>query len=73
MDLSAVSAVQRRAAATLETLAERVDPSQEMEISTRIVSGAASVQIRRAAVQFGADLLVIGTAASTTWFEAASR
>jgi nucleotide-binding universal stress UspA family protein len=61
MDLSTVSTVQRRAAATLETLVETIGPSQEMEVSTEIVSGAASVQIRRAAVQFGAELLVIGT------------
>jgi len=61
MDLSTVSAVQRRAGATLAALVETIDPSREMEISTAILSGAASVQVARAAVQFGADLLVIGT------------
>jgi nucleotide-binding universal stress UspA family protein len=61
MDLSTVSTVQRRAQATLDALVKTVDPSREMDISTEIVSGAASVQMARAAAQFGADLLVMGT------------
>jgi nucleotide-binding universal stress UspA family protein len=61
MDLSTVSAVQRRAATTLEALVETLDPSRDLDISSGIVSGAASVQMARAAVHFGADLLVIGT------------
>jgi nucleotide-binding universal stress UspA family protein len=59
-DPETVSAVHRRAGAALKRLAETLDPSRQIELSTGLVSGAASVEIGRAARQFGADLLVIG-------------
>jgi len=59
-DLSTLSHVHRRASAALKRLAEKLDPSRQNELSTGLVSGAASVAIERAADDFDADLLVIG-------------
>jgi nucleotide-binding universal stress UspA family protein len=60
VDLKTVSAVHRRAGVALKHLAETLDPSRRIAVSTGLVAGAASVEIARAARGFRADLLVIG-------------
>jgi nucleotide-binding universal stress UspA family protein len=60
LDLRTVSAVHRHAGAALKRLAETLDPSRQLDLSTGVVSGAASVEFVRAARGFDADLLVIG-------------
>jgi nucleotide-binding universal stress UspA family protein len=60
VDLTTVSAVHHRAGAALKRLAEGLDPARQIEISTGLVAGAASMQIARAARDFRADLLVMG-------------
>jgi universal stress protein A len=57
---SALQAVHRQAAIALGRLAESVDPAHELELSTGVVSGKAAGKITRAAVDYRADLLVIG-------------
>lgn len=59
-DRATVSAAYQRANAALKRLAETQDPSRQIELSTGLVSGAASVEVARAARGFGADLLVVG-------------
>lgn len=60
-DLSTVSAIHRHAGAALRKLTETLDPARQLEISTGVVSGAASVELARAARDFEADLFVVGT------------
>jgi nucleotide-binding universal stress UspA family protein len=59
-DLRTLSAIHQRAGAALKSLVEALDPSRELEISTGLISGTASVQIARTARDCAADLLVIG-------------
>lgn len=59
-DLAPVSAIHHEARAALKRLAETLDSSRTIELSTGLVSGAASGEIARAAVEFKADLLIIG-------------
>lgn len=59
-DPRAVSGVHRRAAAALKRRVEAIDPSHQLEISTGVISGAASSAIVRSAREFGAELLVVG-------------
>lgn len=62
VDLATALVAHRRAGAALRRVADSIDASSRLEISTGLVSGAASVQVARAARDFGADLLVIGAA-----------
>lgn len=57
---AAMAAVHRQAAMTLGRLAEAVDPSHELELSTGVITGTAAGKIIRAASDFRADLLVVG-------------
>lgn len=59
-DLAPVSAIHQEAGVALKRLAETLDSSRSIELSTGLVSGAASVEIARAAREFRADLLIIG-------------
>jgi universal stress protein E len=59
-DHSTVSAAHRHAGAALKRVAEKLDPSRQLDLSTGLISGAASVTIARAARDFRADLLVVG-------------
>ena len=60
VDVATAITAHRRAHAALRRVADSIDPSSRIEVSTGLVSGAASVQIARAARDYGADLLVIG-------------
>jgi nucleotide-binding universal stress UspA family protein len=55
-----VSAIQSRAMAALKERADALDPERRLELSTGVVSGAASVELMRSARDFEADLLVAG-------------
>jgi len=55
-----VAAVHRQAAITLGRLAEAIDPSHQLELSTGVVTGTAAREIVRAASDFRADLVVVG-------------
>ncbi len=55
-----VQAVHRQAAITLGRLAESVDPSHQLELSTGVVNGPGARKIVRAAIDYRADLLVVG-------------
>jgi universal stress protein E len=59
-DLTIVAAAHRHAGAALKHVAETLDPSRQIDLSTGLVSGAASVEIARAAQDFRADLVVVG-------------
>lgn len=59
-DAATISAVHRHAGIALKRLAEALDSSRQIELSTGLVSGSASIQIARAAGEFQADLLIIG-------------
>lgn len=48
------------AKSALAELTAGVDPERELEISSALVTGAASREIARAAVEFDADLVVVG-------------
>jgi nucleotide-binding universal stress UspA family protein len=56
----ALRAVHRQAAITLGRVAESIDPSHQLELSTGVVTGPASRRIARAATDYRADLLVAG-------------
>lgn len=60
VDVATAITAHQRAHAALRRVADSIVPSSRIEISTGLVSGAASVQIARAARDYGADLLVIG-------------
>jgi len=62
VDLATALTAHRRAAVALRRVADSIVPSSRLEVSTGLVSGAASVQIARAVREYGADLLVIGAA-----------
>ena len=53
-------AVHRQAAAALGRLAEAIDPARQLDLSTGLITGPAARQIARAAVEYQADLLVVG-------------
>jgi len=53
-------AVQRQAADALRRVVETVDPARQLDVSTGLVKGPAARQVARAAVDYRADLLVIG-------------
>lgn len=57
---SAVHAVHRQAAIALSRLAQAIDPSRQLELSTGVVTGAAARKIGNAATDYRADLLVVG-------------
>jgi len=57
---SAVHTVHRQAAAALGRVAESVDPTRQLELSTGVVTGTAARKIVTAATDYRADLLVIG-------------
>jgi nucleotide-binding universal stress UspA family protein len=57
---TAVAAIHQRAGEALKRAADALDPERQMEVSTGVISGTASVEIARAAEDFGADLLVVG-------------
>lgn len=59
-DVDTISAVHRHAGLALKRLAEALDSSRHIELSTGLVSGSASIEIARAARDFEADLLIIG-------------
>lgn len=59
-DSSLTRAAHRQARAALRRLADELDPRRELEMSTGLVVGAASVALRRAARDFQPDLLVAG-------------
>jgi nucleotide-binding universal stress UspA family protein len=56
-----VTAIQSRAAAALKERADALDPERRLELSTGVVSGAASAELLRSVRDFEADLLVVGT------------
>jgi len=56
----AVRAVHRQAAIALGRMAESIDPSHTLELSTGVVTGTAAGRILRAAADYHADLLVAG-------------
>jgi nucleotide-binding universal stress UspA family protein len=56
-----VSAIQSRAMTVLKERADALDPERRLELSTGVVSGAASAELLRSARDFEADLLVVGT------------
>lgn len=53
-------AVHRHASEALRKLADAVDPTRELEISTGLLVGAASAALRRVAEEFRPDVLVAG-------------
>jgi len=57
---SALRAVHRQAALTLGRLAESIDPSHQLDLSTGVVTGPAARRVIRAAADYRADLLVAG-------------
>jgi hypothetical protein len=59
-DRATVSAIQVRARTALKHLVETRDPDRKIEMSTGLLSGAASVTIARAARDFQADLVIVG-------------
>lgn len=59
-DPALAGAAHRQARAALRKLADDLDPRRELELSTGLVVGAASVALRRAVRDFQPDLLVIG-------------
>ncbi|HEX7236418.1 MAG TPA: universal stress protein, partial [Gammaproteobacteria bacterium] len=60
IDTSAVDAIQSYATNALKQAAERADPRRSIELSTGVLSGAAAKCIARAALDYRADLLVVG-------------
>lgn len=60
-DHQMATTIQRQASAKLKKLADTLDARRQLEISTGIHSGAASVELLRTARDFQADLLVVGT------------
>src|SRR5690606_22968236 len=59
-DRATAALAHQGASAALKDLADSLDPSREVLLSTGTVSGRASIEIARAARDFHADLLVIG-------------
>jgi nucleotide-binding universal stress UspA family protein len=55
-----VHAVHRQAADALRQVVEAIDPARRLDVSTGLVTGPAARQVARAAVDYRADLLVIG-------------
>lgn len=55
-----VHAVHRQAADALRRVAQATDPARRLDVSTGLVTGPAARQVARAAVDYRADLLVIG-------------
>jgi nucleotide-binding universal stress UspA family protein len=55
-----VHAVHRQAADALRRVVEAIDPARRLDVSTGLVTGPAARQVARAAVDYRADLLVIG-------------
>lgn len=53
-------AVHRQAADALRRAVEAIDPARQLDVSTGLVTGPAARQVARAAVDYRADLLVIG-------------
>jgi nucleotide-binding universal stress UspA family protein len=60
VDFRTLSAVHRHAAEAVKHLAEALDANRQIDLSTGVISGAASAQLVRAALEFDADLLVVG-------------
>ena len=57
---SAADDIQSYATNALKQTAERADPRRDIELSTGVLSGAAAKCIARAALDYRADLLVVG-------------
>jgi nucleotide-binding universal stress UspA family protein len=58
---SVADAIQHHAANALKQTAERADPRRDLELSTAVLSGPAARSISRAAQDYRADLLVVGS------------
>jgi nucleotide-binding universal stress UspA family protein len=57
---SIVDTIQDHAASALKQVAESVDPTRALELSTGVLSGAAAQSIARAARDYRADIVVVG-------------
>ena len=55
-----VHAVHRQAADALRRVAEAIDPDRQLDLSTGLITGSAARQIARAAVEYRANMLVVG-------------
>ena len=55
-----VHAVHRQVAVAMSRVVEAIDPARQLDLSTGLVTGPAARQVARAAVDYRADLLVIG-------------
>ena len=60
LETSVADAIERHATNVLKQLADNVDPRRTLELSTGVLSGAASRSIAGAVLEYRADLLVIG-------------